>query len=330
MIDTSHITLADLGVFQQYLASVPYNVICSGLYSSKTLYDAFDARDRESFERCYDTKVFRHVKNTGLLTKDPKEMMARSMHDCEMRKHMMNFLSNYEPRLVVGIMGGHAMKRTGSDYRQTVEVSKRLTEKGYLMISGGGPGAMEATHLGAWLAGRSDDEVDEALEILAKAPSFKDEGWLAVAFEVMKKMPLLANHKSLSIPTWFYGHEPPCPFATHIAKFFDNSIREDTILTVAFGGLIYMPGSAGTIQEIFQEAVQDHYLSHGYASPMVFVGRDYWKNEVPVFPFMQHMVNKGHYKNMLLSLVDETDEIVQSIDDFETIYDALPDECKQK
>ena len=64
------------------------------------------------------------------------------------------------------------------------------------------------------------------------------------------------KYVSLGIPTWLYGHEPSTPFATHIAKYFVNSVREDTILTVAYGGIIFTPGSAGTLQEIFQEAVQ--------------------------------------------------------------------------
>ena len=85
---------------------------------------------------------------------------------------------------------------------------------------------------------------------------------------------------SLGIPTWLYGHEPSTPFATHIAKLFENSIREDSILTLAFGGIIYAPGSAGTVQEIFQEAVQNHYLSFGVSSPMIFLGSKYWNDEI--------------------------------------------------
>lgn len=330
MLDTSSITLSDVNQYSKYLASVPYNCICKGLYTAETLFDVFDAEDPTSFDRCYDTRVYNYMCETGKMPRHPFEMAARSMHDCEIRKYLKQFLAQYEQRLVVGIMGGHAMKRSDDAYRQTVEVSKKLTEKGYLMISGGGPGAMEATHLGAWMAGRSKKEVDDAIAIISQAPTFRDEGWLATAFEVRKKYPLITEYKSLAIPTWFYGHEPPCAFATHIAKFFDNSIREDQILTVAYGGLIYMPGSAGTVQEIFQEVCQDHYLTLGYASPMVFVGRDYWTKEVPVFPFMKHMMKKGYYKNLLLSLVDRTESIVKSIDDFESIYDALPDECKHR
>ena len=67
------------------------------------------------------------------------------------------------------------------------------------------------------------------------------------------------------------------------------------------------------MQEIFQEAVQNHYLSFGYASPMIFMGIQYWTNEMPVWPLMQHLVAKGKYKNLLLSLSDTTSEITETI-----------------
>jgi predicted Rossmann-fold nucleotide-binding protein len=122
---------------------------------------------------------------------------------------------------------------------------------------------------------------------------------------------------SLGVPTWLYGHEPATPFATHIAKYFDNSIREDSILTIAKGGIIYSPGSAGTMQEIFQEAVQNHYLSFGYASPMIFMNKEYWTEEMPVYRLMEHLVEKGKYKNLLMTITDSTSEIVQTILDFQ-------------
>ena len=171
---------------------------------------------------------------------------------------------------------------------------------------------MEATHLGAWLAGRSDEEVEEALYTMSLAPSFSDEGWMETAFAVMQTYPQ-HEYKSLSIPSWLYGHEPSTPFATHIAKLFENSIREDTLLTIAFGGIIYTPGSAGTLQEIFQETASNHYLSYGVSSPMVFFGRKFWDEEIPIYPFMEEMVEKGRYKNLRLTLTDSSEEAIQEL-----------------
>jgi predicted Rossmann-fold nucleotide-binding protein len=180
------------------------------------------------------------------------------------------------------------------------------------MLSGGGPGAMEATHLGAWMAGYSNEDVEEALQILSVAPSFKNSEWLASAFKVINKYPQ-NKYISLGIPTWLYGHEPSTPFATHIAKFFENSIREDSILTLAFGGIIYTPGSAGTMQEIFQDAVQNHYLSFGISSPMIFMGKEAWTQQMPVYPLLQELQACNKYKNLLLALSDDIDEIIEKL-----------------
>lgn len=306
-------TLLDQVRFGEYLLSVPYNFERRQLYTIQELFDVFDYDDPGSFDRCYDTRVYKHIVKTGKITDSPYEIAARAFHDLGVRVAMKNFLKGYEPQKVAGIMGGHGLARTTQAYRKAVDVSKRLTEMGYLMISGGGPGAMEATHLGAYMAGRTKEEVDEAIEILSLAPTYQDAGWLAQAFKVMERFPLTSEYKSLSIPTWYYGHEPPSAFATHIAKLFENSIREDTLLTEAYGGLIFMEGSAGTLQEIFQEAVQNHYVSLGYPSPMIFVGKQFWTEDVPVVPFMQHMLDNGRYKNLIIKLADDVDEIVEAL-----------------
>ena len=205
-------------------------------------------------------------------------------------------------------MGGHGLSRTDRAYSQIAILSKRLTEKGFLMISGGGPGAMEATHLGAWMAGRNEIELMDALHIMSTAPKFTDEGWLETAWRVHDRFPQ-KDYCSLGIPTWLYGHEPSTPLATHIAKYFENSIREDGILTLAKGGILYSPGSAGTLQEIFQEAVQNHYLSFGYSSPMIFLGTEFWTKEVPVWPFIMDLTERGVYKNLILCLTDKVEDI---------------------
>ena len=215
------------------------------------------------------------------------------------------------------MMGGHALLRTDPMFSSVAMLSKHLTEEGFYMVSGGGPGAMEATHLGAWMAGRTDEEAQEAIRILAAAAtSFKDRKWVSSALEVMHRYPQ-TRYVSLGIPTWLYGHEPSTPFATHIAKYFANCIREDVILTIAYGGIIYTPGSAGTLQEVFQNAVQDHYLSFGFASPMVFMGKKYWSEDVPVYPLMQYMMETGRYKNLLLTLTDDPKEIVGVLKNFQ-------------
>ena len=294
---------------------MPFDIFREHLYSAEDLYKGYQLGKPSSYKDCYDQQVYNHYLEKGKAASDIKETLAQTLHDHSMTNAMNDFLAHFDERQVVGIMGGHGLLRTEAAYRQVVMVSKTLAENGCLMVSGGGPGAMEATHLGAWMAGRTEAETEDALAILQEAPSFKDKLWLDTALQVMNKYPQ-EHVMSLGVPTWLYGHEPATPFATHIAKYFDNSIREDSILTIAKGGIIYSPGSAGTMQEIFQEAVQNHYLSFGYASPMIFLGSEYWSNEMPVWPLMQHLIAKGKYKNLLMTLTDSTDEIVKTILEF--------------
>ena len=110
-------------------------------------------------------------------------------------------------------------------YIQVAQLSKTLTENGYLMLSGGGPGAMEATHFGAWMAGRSNDDLLKAVAILSEAPIYSDDNWLATSFKVMEEFPdPLFN--SLGMLTRHYGYELPTTFATLIAKFTANTADE--------------------------------------------------------------------------------------------------------
>lgn len=296
----------EIGGTALYLDLVPYEIGRKTLYSAEDLYgpNKYDARVYE----CYMQKG-KHACST-------KELMARSIHDYCIRRALEQFMDGRNPLRCVGVMGGHGLKRTDEQFRQIVYISKRLTEEGFLMITGGGPGAMEATHLGAWMAGRSDAEVEEALAILAEVTQFTDDRWVETAMKVRAHFPQEKDYESLGVPTWLYGHEPATPFATHIAKFFDNSIREDFILTAAYGGIVFTPGSAGTLQEIFQEAVQNHYLSFGFASPMVFLGRKFWAEEVPIYPLLQHLMTTGRYKNLLLTLTDSEEEVVCTLRDF--------------
>ena len=282
------------------------------LYDAASLYAGFNPSDEGSYADCYDAHVYADFVANGKHCRDLAVTLPRTLHDHSISDALFRFLSHYDPFNIVGVMGGHAMKRSDASFRHVAYISKRLTEQGKLMVSGGGPGAMEATHFGAWMAGRTEREFDEALEMLLVADTFRDSGWLTSAFRVRERFPQ-EHYKSIGIPTWLYGHEPSTPFATHIAKYFDCSIREDTILTIAVGGIIFTPGSAGTIQEIFQEAAQDHYKTCEVASPMAFMGVDFFTKEVPVYPFLEDMMARGKYNHLLLSISDDPKAVIRDI-----------------
>lgn len=286
--------------------------LCNQLYTPEQLYEGYVVGDPSSYNRCYDGVVYRHYLKMGKRAENMKETLARVLHDHAMSDCLHHFLSTYKERSVVGIMGGHNLLRTDEDYRAIVRLGKALTERGFLVVTGGGPGAMEASHFGAWMAGREEHEVDEAMEMLKTVPSFSDREWLDSAMRVRNRFPQ-KDFYSLGIPTWLYGHEPSTPFATHIAKYFDNSIREDGILSIAKGGVVYSPGSAGTLQEIFQEAVQNHYLTFGYSSPMIFLNSEYWTRELPIWPLLCDLMERGKYKNLRLMLGDCIDDVVSNL-----------------
>ena len=289
-----------------------YNAFRSRLYTGESLYDGFDPEDEQSFATCFDSRVYADYVEKGVQSDDIRETLGRFLHDHAMSDALFDFLSRFDEKQIVAVMGGHALKRTDSTYRDIALISKELTEKGKLMASGGGPGAMEATHFGAWMAGRDMDEFDSALESLLSAPTFRDSGWLQTAFEVRSRYPQ-HTYRSLGVPTWFYGHEPSTPFATDIAKFFANSVREDTLLSIAKGGIIYSPGSAGTMQEVFQDAAQNHYKTFGYSSPMVFMGVDFFTKEFPVYPLLQDLLDRGKYDGLILSITDDKLEVIDTI-----------------
>ena len=292
--------------------NVPFDIYPTSLYTTGTLYEGYVRNKPETYEQCFDQQVYEHFIRKGKRCNESGELMARALHDQAITLAMYDFLSRYDEKCVVGIMGGHGLLRTSEEYKQVVFLSKILTELGSLMVSGGGPGAMEAANLGAWMAGFTVEETLEAIEMISVAPSFKDEGWLDTAFSVREKF-LQSRYESLGIPTWLYGHEPANVFATQIAKYFTNSIREDEILTIAMGGIIYTPGSAGTMQEVFQDAVQNHYLSLKYSSPMIFMNSEFWTKEIPVYKLFEYLIEKGKYKNLDILLSDSIEEIVNKL-----------------
>ena len=296
--------------------NLPFQVYRNKLYGHTELYNSFSYTNHSSYTNTNDYLIYKYYESTGKA--DPtsiKDSLAQRLHDHSITDSLHDYLLKWDSHRVVAIMGGHSLRRDAADYRNIVFISKVLAERGHLMVSGGGPGGMEATHLGTWMAHRDEKEIDNAISLLSKAPLYSNKLWLSSAFEVMEAYPLKTDIESVGIPTWFYGHEPPTPFATHIAKYFANSVREEGLLAIAKGGIIFAPGSAGTIQEIFQEAAQNHYVTFGNISPMVFLNSKYWEEEKPVYPLLQKLA-KGYKYGELLAISDEVSEIVETICDF--------------
>ncbi len=310
--DLLHHLLSDNFIFP--LLEVPFNTYPNRLYNKDSLYNDFDYHNPETYVNTQDKIIYDYFQQT-LERNSIKDSLAQRLHDHSITDTMHEFISNYDERRLVAIMGGHKVKRTDAMYLQIARLSKTLTENGYLMLSGGGPGAMEATHFGAWMSGRSEEELLRAAATLAEAPVYSDKYWLASSFRVMEMFPEPLNN-SLGIPTWHYGHELPTPFATHIAKYFENSVREEGLLAIAKGGVIFTPGSAGTMQEVFQDLAQNHYESYGYASPMIFLNVEFWTKSRPIFPIIQQMSDNGDLMNLNLGLYDNNEDVLEHLKKF--------------
>jgi len=272
------------------------------LYTFGDLISGFDHKDPMSYLRTWDFGQFQTFVAEGGAT--PKTIDARrrqSGHDSEIADALRRYLEAKRPRLV-GIMGGHSVNRDQAAYRLIADLARFLTRAGFLIVTGGGPGAMEAGHLGAFFATATDGVYEAAIAELGRVPklpnisglldedgnvrpgseqTIKDaHGWLMAALratELVKTKP----GESLAIPTWLYGHEPTVPFATAYAKYFQNSIREEALITEARAGIIYSRGGGGTIREIFQDVEQNYYVRRAADfTPMIFVDPEkYWQKD---------------------------------------------------
>lgn len=213
----------------------------------------------------------------------PDEILARRLHDHFIEDALDTFLETVKgakPQGVVAIMGGHDRLRSDTVFTEIAHLARKLSRDGYLVVSGGGPGLMEAANLGAYFAAWEDcTALDHAIDKLKAADRYDHKHWLSLAWEVKADNPSpdLDMSQSLGIPTWFYGHEPPNVFSTRIAKYFENSLREEGLLAIATHGVIFAQGNAGTTQEIFQDACQNYYATYGFRSPMVLFGADFWE-----------------------------------------------------
>lgn len=262
-----------------------------------------------------DRRIYDHFVAKGRSEPDIFEALSQRLHDHAIDDALVDLLEGKsdgsgKKKKVVAIMGGHGTARSDPHFEKVARIARELTRRGYFVASGGGPGIMEAANLGAWLAKVREDEFQAALATLRSAEIYTDRGYVEVAKEVVEKHP--DGCASLAIPTWFYGHEPSNQFSSHIAKYFSNSLREDGLLAIANYGVIYAPGSAGTVQEIFMDATQNHYGTFDFVSPMIFLGLDHYIRKTRLWPTIQLLAKDRQYEQ-LLAITDNVDEAVEKI-----------------
>jgi predicted Rossmann-fold nucleotide-binding protein len=312
-------------------ARIPFSPIRQALYSPQELMAGLDAADHRSFARTPDFKCFAYyVRHGRSAPKDPLCSTYEALHDNSITQATLAFLKGQKK--VAAIMGGHDEPRGSKTYAAVARMARALSRNGFLMTSGGGPGAMEATHLGALLQNQPDAALGEALQkfkgqealpadankVITPAGKIDEKivralhDWIMPAFTLGAAV--TAPGESLAVPTWYYGHEPTTPFATKIGKYFQNSLREDGLITIAAHGIIFALGKAGTLQEIFQDGVRNYYRTpKDPFSPIVFYDKAYWTRKLAAAGLLEKLFTRNKrgpdYKKYVLVTSDEQEAV---------------------
>lgn len=167
-----------------------------------------------------------------------KESQAHS--SWQIFKIMAEFVDGFEALSRIGpcisIFGSARTKPGNKYYELTVQIAKNLAEEGFGIISGGGPGIMEAANKGASLAGGKSVGLNIELPFEQEPNQYIDR--------------------------------------THNLNFDFFFVRK--VMFVKYSqAFIMMPGGWGTMDEFFEVAtlIQTGKFKQ---SPMILVGKTYW------------------------------------------------------
>ncbi len=196
-------------------------------------------------------------------------------------KIMGEFVNGFEKMSAIGpcvSVFGSARVRPGNHYYDlAVKIAKRISEAGYGVITGGGPGIMEAGNKGANLAGGTSVGLN-----------------IDLPFE-QHDNPFIDDDKSLDFDYFF--------------------VRK--VMFVKYSqGFVVMPGGFGTLDELFEAItlIQTHKI---HTFPIILVGTDFWKGLLDwIKNTMLEAGNISPQDLDLIQLVDTEDEVVEIIDAF--------------
>ena len=204
-------------------------------------------------------------------------------------KIMSEFVQGFEKMSKIGpCVSVFGSARTPTDhkyYEMTVEIGKRLTEEGFGIISGGGPGIMEAANKGASLGG--------------------------------------GKSVGLNIDLPFEQHNNPYIDSDKLITFDYFFVRKLMFIKYA-QGFIVMPGGFGTLDEFFESLTLIQTQKIG-KFPIVLVGKEFWGGLLGwIKTTMLNEGNVSEKDLDLFRVVDTPEEAVSCILEFYTKYLLRP------
>jgi uncharacterized protein (TIGR00730 family) len=205
-------------------------------------------------------------------------------------KIMSEFVEGFEKMAKIGpcvsVFGSARTKPDNKYYQLAEEISAKLCKEGYGVISGGGPGIMEAANKGA------QKGKGKSVGLNIRLP-FEQYANIYVDFDKLVT--------------------------------FDYFFVRKTIFLKYSQGFIAMPGGFGTLDELF-EALTLVQTSKIANFPVILVGSEYWTGLVDwikqTMLAKEHNVNESDLT--LFHVVDTADEAVKIIDDFYSQYMLKP------
>ncbi len=205
-------------------------------------------------------------------------------------KIMAEFVEGFEKMGSIGpcvsIFGSARTETDSKYYLLAEEIAYKLTQSGYGVITGGGPGIMEAANKGA----QKGDGISAGLNI-------------QLPFE-QGSNPYIDNDKLITFKHFF------------VRKVMFQKYAQ---------GFIVLPGGCGTFDEFFESATLIQTGKIG-KFPIVLVGTDFWKGLVNwIENVVQMEQNNISQEDMdLLTLVDSADEAIDVINKFYSKYLLSP------
>jgi len=196
-------------------------------------------------------------------------------------KIMGEFVEGYEKLAKIGpcvsIFGSARTKNDNPYYDLTERIAKRITDMGFGVITGGGPGIMEAANKGAFENGGTSVGLN-----------------IELPFE-QQSNPYINKHNSIDFDYFF--------------------VRKVMFVKYA-QGFVVMPGGFGTLDELF-EAITLIQTKKVDKFPIILVGRSYWQGLYDwIKNIMAHERNISPEDLHLIELVDTEDEVVQILTNF--------------